>query len=412
MKDYNIVNKTSLRENNLMQIVRALHFNSNCTRVSLAHELGLTPAAITKLVNELLQSGLVAETSSIDSAKGRRPIRLKLNGGNYVALSGRINRDYISAAACDLDGRLCHYADERISPTFGTREIMRRLVQMLQEVRGKAERPVLALGMALPGPFDARHGRIAMMSGFPGWDQIDLRRELEQALELPVFLEHDANCGALAELWYGEHRNVRNMLYIVGDRGVGAGIISNGQIYRGVTGFAGELGHMSINCFGPLCECGNRGCLELYGSTIALEGEYQRSLFDLWQKGQGRSRTGRVTARDICRMVREEDMLARSAYEKTVGYLAFGTAGVINLLNPEAVIYSDKITDGGAYFLEVARSTLKRLLLPTVYNDLIIDTSRLQNDPAVRDPMLLGASVVAFEELMESNPSALLQNTN
>lgn len=407
-----IYNKTSLRENNLMHIVRALRFSDDCSRVSLAHELGLTPAAITKLVNELLQSGLVVETSSIDSGKGRRPIRLKLSGENHIALSGRINRDYISAAICDLNGKIYNYMDERITPADGTHEIMRRLVRMLKEVAEGASAPVLALGMALPGPFDARHGRIALMSGFPGWDQIDLRRELEQALNIPVFLEHDANCGALAELWYGEHGNVRNMLYIVGDRGVGAGIISNGQVYKGVTGFAGELGHMSINCFGALCECGNRGCLELYGSTNALESEYQRSLFELWQKGQGRSRTGKVTARDICRMVREDDALARCAYEKTVGYLAFGTVSVINLLNPEAVIYSDKITDGGAYFLEIVRKTLKQHLLPTVYNDLIIDTSRLQNNPEVCDPMLLGAGVVAFEQLMERNPSALLHKTN
>ncbi|NLF27313.1 MAG: ROK family transcriptional regulator [Clostridiales bacterium] len=401
-------NQTGLKDANLSRIIRALHFDENCTRVSLARDMGLTQASITKLVNELIRSGLVVETNSVESSKGRRPIRIKLNGNKYLTLSGRVNRDYVSAALYNINGRLCYYNDERIRPAGGAREAMNHLKRMMREGLQIAQATVLGIGMALPGPFDARHGRIALMSGFPGWEQIDIRRELNEALALPVFLEQDANCGALAELWYGKYRNLNNMLYIAGDRGVGAGLILNGQLYKGMSGFAGELGHMSINCFGPLCECGNRGCLELYGSAVALEEEYQRSLFDLWQRGEGRSRAGSVTARDICRMVREDDALARCAYEKTIGYLAFGTAGMINTLNPEAVIYADRITEGGQFFLEVVRETLKRHLMRDVYEELIVDTSALQNAPTVRDPMLLGASVLVIEQMLETPSQTLL----
>ena len=410
MKSKTGINRTHVKESNLAQIIRQLHFNDDCTRVSLSHALGLTQPAITKLVNKLMQSGLVVETSSIDSGKGRRPIALKVNGERYLLLAGRINRDYISAAMYDLNGKLHAYCDEQFRPVIGARECTIHLRRLLLDCAAGAGAKILGVGMALPGPFDSRHGRIALMSGFPGWDQIDLRHELSDALGLPVFLEHDANCGALAELWYGEHRNLENMLYVVGDRGVGAGIILNGQIYNGISGFTGELGHVSINCFGPRCECGNRGCLELYGSTVALEEEYQRSLFGMWQRGEGQSRTGRINARDICRMVREEDPLAKAAYERTVGYLAFGTVGVINMLNPEAVIFSDKITEGGPFFLDVARGMLKRHLMPDVYNNLIVDTSALQNSGKVRDPMLLGASVLAFENIMEHFPQLLFED--
>lgn len=402
------INRTSLKENNLIQIVRCLHFQDDCTRVSLSRELGLTQAAITKLVNELISIGLVTETSSIESGKGRHPIRLKLNGDRYQTLAGRINRDYVSAGLYDLNGKMYAHLDEPLRPDMDVRKTTNRLKEMLRECMAAAHTRVIGAGLALPGPFDARHGRITLMSGFPGWNSVDLRHEMMETLDLPVFLDQDANCGALAELWYGEHRNIRNMVYIVGDRGVGAGIILNGQIYKGESGFAGELGHMSINCFGPRCECGNRGCLELYASTLALEAEYQRSLFSMWQRGEGMSRTGQVSAPEICRMVREGDRLACMAYEKTASYLAFGAVGIVNTLNPEALIFSDKITAGGSFFLEAVRSTLKQYLMPDIYNNLIVDTSKLQNTPAIGDPMLIGAGVLVLESLMETSPQILL----
>lgn len=110
------INRTALKENNLIQIIRCLHFQDNCTRVFLSRELGLTQAAITKLVNELLNIGLVTETSSIDSGKGRHPIVLKLNGDRYLTLAGRVNRDYVSAGLYDLNGKMYAHLDEPLRP--------------------------------------------------------------------------------------------------------------------------------------------------------------------------------------------------------------------------------------------------------------------------------------------------------
>ena len=120
-------------------------------------------------------------------------------------------------------------------------------------------------------------------------------------------------------------------------------------------------------------------------------------------------RNAQVTATDICRMVREDDPLARRAYEKAVGYLAFGAAGAINLLNPDVVIFADKITEGGDYFLEIVKSTFSRYLMHDVFEELIVDVSTLQGSPEVRDPILLGAGVLVLEHLLES-PTHMLVN--
>lgn len=404
------MNHLSLKESNLMEIVRTLHFNQINTRSTLAKQLGVTQAAITKLVNELMQYSLVSEEAVIAGKKGRPAIQLKFNGERILVLTGRINRDYISCAIYDLNGTLYEYSERKISSSTRANEAVAMFGDLGSSMLNKADRRVIGLGMALPGPFDARHGRIALMSGFPGWEYIDLQKELTDRLQLPVFLEHDANCGALAELWYGDDRTVENMVYIVGDRGVGAGIILGGRVYQGEQGFAGEIGHTTINCFGPKCECGNRGCLELYGSTRALEAAYRDMVFNAWQKNNSLEDedTADLSAKDICALVLQGDEMACRAYKKTVAYLSIGAINLINLLNPEAVVFSDKITDGGPLFLEVAKNTLKEHLMPDVYQSLKISTSSLQYNALVADPMLLGTSVVVFEQIMTRSPQRLL----
>lgn len=395
------INQMNLKESNLSQIIRTLFFDENCTRVSLSRKLGLSQASITNLVNLLIQKGLVSDSDNIESSKGRRPVRLKLNREKFLTLCGRLNRDYVSVALYDLGGRLHRYTEEKVDYSTGVQPTIQLLKTMMKNALDNADQPVLGIGMALPGPFDTRNNCITLMSGFPGWQNVDIHQELSSAFDLPIFLGQDANCGALAEQWYGVHRNLKNMIYVAGDRGVGAGLILNGQLYQGMLGFAGELGHLSINCFGPLCECGNRGCLELYSSTTALEETYTRLLFEAWQQGEYPDRPSRIKAQEICRMVRNDDPLAKHAYKSTVSYLAIGLVGVINTLNPEAVIFGDKITEGGLYFLDVIKETFRRHLMPDVYNNLIIDRSALQDLPSVRDPMLLGAGVLVLEHLLE-----------
>jgi predicted NBD/HSP70 family sugar kinase len=246
---------------------------------------------------------------------------------------------------------------------------------------------VLGLGVALPGPFNARTKRITLMSGFPGWARVDIEAGLKDAAGVPVFLEHDANCGALAELWYGEHQRDENLLYVVCDRGVGAGVIASGQVYHGASGYAGEIGHASINFAGPLCECGNRGCLELYASSEALKEAY--ALTRLSQGGEA------AEAEAVLALVRAGDEAAREAYRRVVSHLAFGVVGLINALNPDSVVFADRMVEGGKLFLETVDSVLSRHLMPEVYDQLKVSVNRLPGDP-----MLLGASVVALDSLL------------
>lgn len=391
------INQNVQKENNISVVLRALRFDTECTRIRLAKATGLTQPSITKIIAQLMEWGTVSELESVGNGIGRKATRLHLNAERYRVAAVRINRTYINAAVYDMKGRLCDMASCKTSSEAGAHSSMRQLINMLSGLLARAPVPVLSIGVAVPGPYHFFAGRISLMSGFPGWNEIDIRAELETAFGLPVFVDQDANCGALAEMWYSGSEGNSDMLFICADRGIGAGLILDSSVYRGRDGFAGEFGHASINIFGPRCECGNRGCLELYGSTVALENIYRQEAFDPLDSDFLAADT---SAGEIMALVREGDAVARRAYSKTVAYLCFGVVSMINTFNPATVVFADKIIEGGNLFLQVADQTFRQYLMPEIYNGLNIRVCALEGDP-----MLLGASVLAYDQMLRT-PSA------
>jgi N-acetylglucosamine repressor len=435
------INRDVQKEANLALVIRALHADPAATRVGLARATGLKQATITKIVRQLQQWDLVSQTTRQHAPMGRKPMGLALNADKFLLGAVRVNRFYLSCAVCDLAGRVRVMAQKPNRPEMGAAAALQALKALVGETLARADRPVIGLGAALPGPFNARTKRITLMSGFPGWADIDIERGLSEAAGVPVFLEHDANCGALAELWYGAHRRDENLLYIVCDRGVGAGLITGGAIYHGANGYSGEIGHASIDFAGPLCECGNRGCLELYASSEALKQTYARSrpaapgaasqldtafnratafepntlskpgaasepsaVFestttpkpDTLFNPDAASESGAPDSDQILSLVRRGDPAAVDAYRRVVSHLAFGVAGLINTLNPDCVVFADRMTLGGDVFLDTMRSVLKRRLMPEIFSSLRLSVNSLPGDP-----MLLGAGVVALDNLLK-----------
>lgn len=395
------INQSFQKENNIAIVLRALRADADCTRVKLAKMTGLTQASITKIVTQLIEWGAVSERERVGSGAGRKATLLRLNSENYRVAAVRINRTYINVAIYDMDGRL--YDTDRCDINFqeGAQCSAERMTTLMRGLLSRSKIPVRSIGVAVPGPYNYNTGRISMMSGFPGWNEIDIKAELENAFRLPTFVDQDANCGALAEMWYSSAGEDANILFVCADRGIGAGLILDSSLYRGYDGFAGEIGHASINIFGPRCECGNRGCLELYGSTVALENAYRQEAFDPMNSS---SLLANVNDDDILALVRAGDAVACRVYSKTVSCLCFGVVGMINALNPDTVVFADKLVNGGDLFLTSANQTFKQYLMPEYYDRLHIKVCTLDGDP-----MLLGASVLAYDHMLLT-PSRYFQS--
>jgi len=382
-------NLTTAREDNLALVIRLIHKAGICSRADIASATGLKQATITYIVNDLIDWGLVKETGSIEGRLKRRSIGITLNKESYRLIGVRLSRNNITIGVFDMDNNLLKKEVVHLSVDMTPEEVVDKMILSLKaNLRTIENEKALGIGVAIPGPYIAKEGRIALMSGSSGWESVDIEARLQESLDLPVFLDHDANCAALAEWWHGETGERKYILLMQVDDGVGSAIMANGNLYRGGVGTAGEIGHSSIDFTGPKCQCGNRGCLELYCSTVALRQQYKTEHL---LEGE----TGSLSAREIIKAVREGDPRARGVYAKTASFLAFGLVNAINLLNPEIIVLSGIMSQAGDYLLEVIQPILENRIVKDVYKNMDIRLSCFGEDN-----VLCGAGALVLEEAL------------
>src|SRR5947209_5411539 len=207
---------------------------------------------------------------------------------------------------------------------------------------------VLGVGMGIPGPVDRAHGTAGSATILPGWIGLSIAAEMEQRLGIPVRIENDANLGALAELTWGAGRDCSNFAYIKAATGIGAGIVIDGRLLRGATGTAGEIGHTTLDEAGPLCYCGNRGCLETVASGPAI--------VQLVGRVDGES----LALSQIIELAAEGDLRCRRAVADAGREIGVAVAGLCNLINPERVIVGGLMSQAGEVLLRPLRESIRR----------------------------------------------------
>lgn len=365
---------------NMSLVMNCIFKSEKISRSEIAKELGLTKASLTEIVKKLLDTGLIHETQYQAGKIGHPKMGLELDGDNYVILGIRLNRDYIKAIVCSLHGRELYYKSEEIMRTDGAEIVLGRIKEAAADciVRFKDKR-ILGIGIAVPGPFNSETNKIILMSGFEGWENIDLKKRLEDEFKLPVIVEHDAVCGALNEYYYGSHAESKVLAYVATDVGIGAGIVAKGLPFKGAMGAAGEFGHTCIDINGPRCVCGNFGCLEGYCSTENL------------RKASG----GQKDAESILYEIKEGDGEYISIFNRMCDYLGVGLVNFINIVNPDTLIITDNIAIPGKKTFERLDKVLAERLLPEIYNN-----TKLIVKPQDKDYILFGACALVVGELI------------
>lgn len=361
-------NQGDLQELNRALVMRLIHRLRVCSRAELARQTGLTKASITGITQQLIDAGAVREVGLIDGGNGRRSIGLSLCQEKYLCIGIRMTRRHIRGGLYDLGGELYDAQECRLPPDSQAKmalQMMKEMIAGLLEAAGG--RKVMGIGIAAPGPILHREGKIAYMSAFPGWSHLSIPEEIEQQFHLPVILEHDGVCCALAEWWNRPpQEEYRLMVCVLAGQGVGAGILVDGMPIRGALGCAGELGHMSIDPQGPPCVCGNRGCLEGHVSALVLEKEMEEALKnhpDHPLHGQ------KPVARQIYALVQEGDPIATALYERQAEYLGIGLVNLVNLLNPDRIVITDELAQCSQLMEKTVNRVLKEKLSPRIYQD-------------------------------------------
>ena len=254
---------------------------------------------------------------------------------------------------------------------------------------------VLACGIGFGGPVNFDTQRIVNSTHVSGWDDCPLPEIVEQHLGVPAIIDNDANVGALGEFTFGAGKNSRHIIYYTVSTGIGAGIIINGEIYRGGNGYAGELGHVPILRDGPQCDCGNRGCLEALCSGTAIARRAKAATKKHPRKSIAITRTANntpITAKTLFDTARTGDPYARTLVDEICTDLGQGLAIAVNAFAPDVIVIGGGVSNAGHILFEPLHRETRQFLMPIHRPHLKIAPAKLKNRS-----VLLGAVALARE---------------
>jgi predicted NBD/HSP70 family sugar kinase len=374
-----------IRNINQTVLLHLIRERQPISRVEIANITGLRPSTISSIVNRLIRKGVIYEGAEGPSSGGRKPTYLYINAENAYVLAIDIGVRETVYAVSDFNGRILK---QKALITEGKPQIfLNRLALEIEKTVTKDYSRVkfAAVGVSVPGLINRETGEVAVSPNL-GWNNLPVKRILEEKLKLPVYVENDANAAAFSELWYGPLKEIRvkTLLYILVVDGLGTGLIINGELHVGSRIGMGGFGHMCIEPNGEVCSCGRKGCWETLASESATIARYHRLMSN---------KNGSITTSmtDIIAQADRGEEKALSALKATAEYLGEGIASLAHGLSPEIVVIGGDISTAWS-ILEpiISEKVQSRYIIPSV--------ARIDIRPAsVQRPSLFGAIPIALQ---------------
>ena len=343
------------------------------SRAQIAERTGLNKATVSSLIQDLINSNLVIEIGTGKSSGGRKPVMLLFNGAAGYAIGIDLGVNYLRGVLVDLDGNVIfeHHTDLSESDSNDASFALEQLaacIELLISHAPDSAYGIVGIGIGIPGIVDDQ-GHILFAPNL-SWRDVELRKPLEERFGILVTIDNEANAGALGEQTYGAGRGIANQIYISAGIGIGTGIILNKELYKGTGGFSGELGHLSIEYDGKLCNCGNRGCWELYASEKSLL--EQAAMLGINSLDSSLHAAGQGDERVI------------SLFTSIGQYLGAGIASIANIFNPEAIIMGNRMSRAAEWLEPAILTAVNERALPYHRERLRIIFAELQEQSAVR----------------------------
>ncbi|MFS0560409.1 ROK family protein [Terribacillus sp. 179-K 1B1 HS] len=389
MKLSQTFNQHVVKKGNKSLVLQTIQDHMPISRADIAAKTGLNKGTVSSQVSELLEENLILESGPGVSSGGRRPVMLLFNHIAGYSIGVDIGVNYILGILTDLQGnikneKIIHFSD------LTYEEILKELhksIDSLLHSMPQSPYGLVGIGVGVPGTVNTE-GEIQLAPNL-NWRNIDLKAVLEEKYNVPVLIENEANAGAYGEKQFGAGQSSDNLVYVSVGIGIGVGLILNGELYKGQSGFSGELGHMTIETDGPLCRCGNHGCWELYASEKALIDRAMAS---------GISVSGKVLSlEELNDLAEGGDQHAVEVFDRIGNYLGIGINNIINIFNPEQIIIGNRLASS-AKWLSGSIEEKKKQTLRTHQKDLRIGFSKLSRYSAA-----LGAAAYANENFLAIN---------
>lgn len=343
---------------NARRVADALRTLGPCTRAELITATGLSRPTVTATIAELTSAGLATENSTVvGRVSGGRPASVvRLTRAAGLAAGVDIGRRHVRVAIADLGhqilgeqaARFVEDAEENPGPVL---DLAAELVNRALTAVHSGQADVVGVGLGVPAPITLA-GRVGSPMLLPGWEHVAPADEFGRRLGVPVLLSNDANLGALGEYQWGVGRGCPVLVYVKMATGIGAGIVLDGRLFVGSAGTAGELGHVTIDARGPVCRCGNRGCVELSAGGRALVEQARITYPDL------------ADVSDLVRLANNGDPACRRLLTDAAGLIGIALSGLVNLISPDRIVLGGELGGATDLMLEPLRRGLAQSAMP------------------------------------------------
>ncbi|WP_300015393.1 ROK family transcriptional regulator [Pseudonocardia sp.] len=373
---------TSLRAANHARVLAVLQASGARTQAELARATGLAQSTVSNIVRELAGSGAVSVNRVRRDGRTAQVVRLSRSVGLLAGID--VGHRHLTVGLADATYEILAHeripldADHRAGDCLAEAG---RLLDTLVDRIGAARDEVIGIGMGLPAPIDSRTGEVGAPSILPGWVGVDAAALAGKSLGVAVEVDNDANLGALAEARWGAGRGARILAYLKLSDGVGAGLVVDGLLHRGPAGTAGEIGHTTIEEFGAVCRCGNRGCLETLVSTGAV--------LDLLVPRHG----PHLTIADVVARARSGDAGCLRVLADTGRHIGIGVANLCNVFNPDRIVLGGELAGAGDLVVEPLHGALQRYGIPSAVRAVDIVIAALGDRSHLLGAVALGGQV-------------------
>ena len=350
LSNFQVATSETARDINRRILLNLIRTRQPISRADLARFSGLQRSTVSSITEQLISEQWITEGALGHAPRGRKPRFLHLNNERAGIIGVDVRPRLTTLALTDLNARIL---TQDSLPTPGDPQtFLSQLAERIQNMRRSQPQIYCeGIGVGLPGRVDPRTQRLVFAPNL-GWNEVDIRQAravdikgpLEEATGIPVEVDNAANSCALFETWYGKHSEVvHDLIALTVSEGIGTGIIADGELLRGATGLAAELGHVSLNEEGPLCRCGNSGCWEVYASNTAAVDYYTR-ITNGARADRGAQDGSAPTFDSLLRLCEQGDAKAIEAIDRMAHYIGLGVAMLITGFAPSLIVVAAEVT--------------------------------------------------------------------
>ena len=297
----------------------------------------------------------------------------------------------IYTALVDLDGNIIKEKTVETLAHEGEQAVLGRIIDTIDYVtEGTDKNLIKSIGIGSPGPLDVKNGIIIENSNLP-FKNFAIVKTIKEKYDLPTYLDNDANVATLGEFMFGAGKGTENMVFITASTGIGGGAVLNGKLFRGATGNALEVGHMTVSTEGPRCGCGNLGCAEALGSGTAIGKRAKEAVST--NVTTSLKNYDNVTAKEVFKEAANGDRVAKNILNTSLTYLGIAVANTITNFDPEKVVVGGGVVNGGDIVIDTIRNVVEERCMAAFVENCTIEKAVLGGKAGV-----LGAAALAITE--------------